>query len=84
MPEDHADVVTAAAEDGKDCVAIGSLERTSRQNIWQFLRQTYLSNRVFENWEEIVDACCDAWNRLTTDTGRIKSIATRNWATTGQ
>lgn len=49
-----------------------------------FLRQTYLSNRVFENWEEIVDACCDAWNRLTTDTGRIKSIATRNWATTGQ
>ena len=32
VPEDHADVVTAAAEDGKDCVAIGSLERTSRQS----------------------------------------------------
>jgi hypothetical protein len=48
------------------------------------LRQTYLSNRVFENWEAIVDACCDAWNRLTAETGRIKSIATRNWATTGQ
>jgi hypothetical protein len=48
------------------------------------LRQTYLSNRVFENWEAIVDACCDAWNRLTNETGRIKSIATRNWATTGQ
>jgi hypothetical protein len=54
------------------------------ENIWQFLRQTYLSNRVFENWAAIVDACCDAWNRLTAETGRIKSIATRNWAVTGQ
>jgi len=61
-----------------------SPELNPTENIWQFLRQTCLSNRVFENWEEIVDACCDAWNRLTPETGRIKSIATRNWATTGQ
>jgi len=61
-----------------------SPELNLTENIWQFLRQTYLSNRVFENWEAIVDACCDAWNRLTAETGRIKSIATRNRATTGQ
>jgi len=54
------------------------------ENIWQYLRQTYLSNRVFKNWEAIVDACCDAWNRLIAETGRIKSIATRSWAATGQ
>ena len=54
------------------------------ENIRQFLRQTYLSNRVFENRAAIVDACCDAWNRLTAETGRIKSIATRNWVATGQ
>ena len=54
------------------------------ENIWQYLRQTYLSNRVFENWAAIVDACCDAWNRLTAETGRIKSIATRNWTVIGQ
>jgi len=54
------------------------------ENIWQYLRQTYISNRVFETWEAIVDACCDAWNRLTAETGRIKSIATRNWVATGQ
>jgi len=42
------------------------------ENIWHFLRQTYLSYRVFENWEAILDACCDAWNRLTAETGRIK------------
>ncbi|WP_456388292.1 transposase [Profundibacter sp.] len=54
------------------------------KNVWQYLRQTYLSNRVFETWEAIVDACCDVWNRLTAETGPIKSIATRNWAGTGQ
>ena len=26
------------------------------ENIWQFLRQIYLSNRVFETWEAIVEA----------------------------
>ncbi len=61
-----------------------SPELNLTENIWQVLRQTYLSNSVFENWEAIVDACCDAWNRLTAETGRTKSIATRNWTTTGQ
>lgn len=61
-----------------------SPELNPTENIWQYLRQTYLSNRVFKTWDAIVDACCDAWNRLTAETGRIKSIATRNWADTGQ
>ncbi|MCP3968909.1 MAG: hypothetical protein GY717_01040 [Rhodobacteraceae bacterium] len=61
-----------------------SPELNPTENIWQYLRQTYLSNRVFETWDAIVDACCYAWNRLTAETGRIKSIATRNWTTTGQ
>jgi transposase len=60
-----------------------SPELNPAENIWQYLRQTYLSNRVFETWEIIVDACCDAWNRLTAETGRIKSIATRNWEAIG-
>ena len=50
------------------------------ENIWQFLRQNQLSNRVFENYEAILDACCDAWNALTAEPGRIRSIATRQWA----
>ena len=50
------------------------------ENIWQFLRQNHLSNRVFDNYDAILDACCDAWNALTADPGRIRSIATRAWA----
>lgn len=50
------------------------------ENIWQFLRQNKLSNRVFDTCEAIVDACCEAWNALMDSPDRIRSIATRTWA----
>lgn len=50
------------------------------ENIWQFLRQNQLSNRVFDSYDAILDACCDAWNALINDPARITSIATRHWA----
>jgi DDE superfamily endonuclease len=54
------------------------------ENIWQYLRQTWLSNRVFANYADICDACCDAWNNLTAEFGRIASIGRRRWAKIGQ
>lgn len=61
-----------------------SPELNPQENIWQYLRQTYLSNRLFETYEDIVDACCKAWNALLAEAGRITSIATRTWAIIGQ
>jgi putative transposase len=49
--------------------------------IWQFLRQNQLSNRVFDSYDAIVDACCSAWKALMAMPERITSIATRPWAT---
>jgi hypothetical protein len=46
----------------------------------QYLRQNQPANRIFETYDEIVDACCDAWNKLIADPERITSIATRTWA----
>ena len=54
------------------------------ENIWQYLRQTYLSNRVFDGYDVIVDAACQAWNKLIDQPERIQSIATRKWAAIGQ
>ncbi len=54
------------------------------ENIWQFIRQNYLSNRLFETYDDIIDACCEAWNKLTTETNRIASIASRKWANNSQ
>lgn len=56
-----------------------SPELNPQENIWEFLRENYLSDCVFETYQEIVDKCCDAWNALINEKGRIASIATRDW-----
>ena len=50
------------------------------ENVWEYLRGNQLSNRVYDTCDAIVDACCSAWNALIAETGRIGSIATREWA----
>jgi DDE superfamily endonuclease len=50
------------------------------ENVWGFLRQNILSNRVWDTYDAIVDACCSAWNSLIATPDRITSIATRDWA----
>jgi transposase len=57
-----------------------SPELNPQENIWQFLRQNYLANRVFDTYTALVDACCTAWNALTAAPDRIISIASREWA----
>lgn len=62
----------------------GSPELNPTENIWQFLRQSYLSNRVFRDYDDVIEASSSAWNRLTAEQGRIASIATRTWTAIGQ
>ena len=50
------------------------------ENIWQFMRDNWLSNRVFKSYDDIVDHCCDAWNKLIDLPWKIMSIGLRNWA----
>lgn len=59
-------------------------ELNAQENVWQYLRQTYLSNRVFETYDEILDACQHAWIALLKETGRIASLASRPWAVISQ
>jgi putative transposase len=59
-------------------------ELNAAENIWQYLRQTYLANRVFESYAAILDAAQCAWRKLLNEVGRIASIATRQWATISQ
>jgi transposase len=49
------------------------------ENVWQFLRDNWLSNRVFASYEEILDHCCDAWNKLVDQPWRIMSLGMRDW-----
>ena len=54
------------------------------ENIWQFLRENWLSSRVFASYQNIVDHCCYAWNTLIDQPWKIMSIARRDWAVAGQ
>ena len=54
------------------------------ENVWADLRRNKLSNRVFETYDAIVDACCDAWTWLIAQPDRITSIGTRAWAQVNQ
>ena len=49
------------------------------ENIWHYLRDNYLSNRVFENYDAIVEAAYDAWNKLISQPQTITSIGMRDW-----
>jgi transposase len=50
------------------------------KNVWACLRANKLAITVFGTYEEIVDACCKAWNFLTNDPKAIASITSREWA----
>jgi hypothetical protein len=36
--------------------------------------ERYLSHRLHDDYEAIVDAACAAWNKLTAEAGRITSL----------
>ena len=54
-----------------------SLELSPQENVWAFLRANKLANRVFDTYDDVVDACCDAWTWLTKQPKRIQTVATR-------
>ena len=50
------------------------------ENNWQFMRDNWLSNRVFPSYTNILDHCCDAWNKLIAQPWTIMSVGLRDWA----
>lgn len=50
------------------------------ENVWQFMRDNWLSNRVFTSYDDIVQHCCDAWNKLVDQPWRIMTVGRRQWA----
>jgi transposase len=50
------------------------------ENIWQYIRANWLSNRIFRSYDDILDHCCHAWNNLVQQPWTIMSIGLREWA----
>lgn len=49
------------------------------ERLWLHLRDNHLTHRVFAGTAEIIEACCDAWNALLAETGRIRSLCSYPW-----
>jgi transposase len=56
-----------------------SPELNPMENVWEYLRANKLCSRVWESYDEIVNACRKAWDFLVDDPDRIRSIGSRDW-----
>ena len=54
------------------------------EQVWQFLRANFLSNRVFDTYDDIIDAACEAWQSLIDLPETSTSIGMRDRAHIGQ
>ncbi len=50
------------------------------EQVWAYLRANFLSHRIWDSYDAIMDACCNAWNRLMSTPDRLASITHRAWA----
>jgi hypothetical protein len=56
-------------------------ELNPMENVWDYLRANRLSARVWDTYDDILDACSSAWNWFVNDPKPIHSIGAREWAT---
>lgn len=49
---------------------------------WQWMKPRYLSNCCYDNYDDLVEKACYAWNEFAKQTDLIKSLCSREWITT--
>lgn len=49
------------------------------ERVWLYLKERFLSHRLLDDYDAIVNAACGAWNRLVAEAGRIKSLCSYPW-----
>ena len=49
------------------------------ERLWLYLKERFLSHRLLDDYDAIVDAACIAWNRVMADTGRVASLCAYPW-----
>jgi transposase len=57
-----------------------SPELNPQEQVWQQLRNRYLANRTYENYEDIVDTYAAAWNHFISEKNTIRNLCQRDWA----
>lgn len=55
-------------------------ELNPAENVWEFMRKNWFGHQVWPSYKAVVDACCEAWNKLMEMPERIASLTQREWA----
>jgi len=56
-----------------------SPELNAMEQIWQWIKNHFLSNQCYENYAAIVYRASHAWNELSKNMKLVKSIIHREW-----
>ncbi len=49
------------------------------EQVWSWLRQHYLANQSFTDYEDIVSKVCRAWNSFLECSARVRQMCSRRW-----
>jgi transposase len=56
-----------------------SPELNAIEQVWEWLRNHHFANQCYDNYPQIVDKACLAWNEFSKNTKLVKSIMWRDW-----
>ena len=70
-----------------DCITLVTLpayspELNPVERIWEYLKERYLSHRLLDDYDAIVDAACAAWKKLIAEPSRLASLTWLPWSQT--
>ncbi|AXT72119.1 IS630 family transposase [Vibrio sp. dhg] len=49
------------------------------EQVWSWLRQRYLANQSYTDYDDIISKVCDAWNRFLDSSKRVTKMCSRRW-----
>lgn len=50
------------------------------EQVWAWLRSNDLSNRVFKDYDDIVEQVSEGWNNFRNNVSQVQSLCKRKWA----
>ncbi|WP_149649473.1 MULTISPECIES: transposase [Azospirillum] len=56
-----------------------SPELNPAERVWLYLRERFLSHQILDDYDAVVQACCDAWSALTVTPERLRSLTSYPW-----
>lgn len=56
-----------------------SPELNAIERLWGYLKSHYLSNRAYKDYDDLLNICRDAWNRITRE--QFSSVCHTKWIT---